>query len=317
LTWHLRDPEQSAAAGVDPNEMNSRGVLFERIIEVKPSYPEGGEIVWEWDLFDHILQDRFEDKPNFGDAIANPGLVNVHAYPTTQNPDWFHANSVDYNPALDQIVISVRNYSELWIIDHSTTTEQAASHSGGLYGKGGDLLYRWGNPGAWSAGTEQERQLGYQHNVQWIEPGLPGEGHLLIFSNGDPLRPDESQIVEIELPLNSDGSYPLSEGAPYGPAQPSWTYSANEPGEFASAFISGVQRLPNGNTLICSGQQATVFEVNPEGEVLWKFLESLEDEKFVMVFRSNWYPASFPGFFGTPVYEPETADAAPNKAAKK
>jgi hypothetical protein len=34
----------------------------------------------------------------------------------------------------------------LWVIDHQTTTAQAASHTGGRYNKGGDLLYRWGNP---------------------------------------------------------------------------------------------------------------------------------------------------------------------------
>ena len=71
--------------------------------------------------------------------------------------DWMHANAVDYNEDLDQIMISAREFNEVWIIDHSTSTAEAASHSGGMYGKGGDLLYRWGNPEAYGRGDSTDR----------------------------------------------------------------------------------------------------------------------------------------------------------------
>jgi len=58
---------------------------------------------------------------------------------------WNHMNSIDYNADLDQVMLSVRGSSELWVIDHSTTTAEAASHSGGNSGMGGDLMYRWGS----------------------------------------------------------------------------------------------------------------------------------------------------------------------------
>jgi len=45
------------------------------------------------------------------------------------------------------------------VIDHSTTTAQAAGHSGGTYGKGGDLLYRWGNPNAYQHGTAADESF--------------------------------------------------------------------------------------------------------------------------------------------------------------
>jgi hypothetical protein len=48
-------------------------------------------------------------------------------------------NSIYYNEALDQIMLSVRGNSEVWVIDHGTTTTEAAGHAGGRYGKGGDL----------------------------------------------------------------------------------------------------------------------------------------------------------------------------------
>jgi hypothetical protein len=39
-------------------------------------------------------------------------------------------NSIDYNPELDQIAMSVRGNSEVWIIDHGTTTAEAKGHTG-------------------------------------------------------------------------------------------------------------------------------------------------------------------------------------------
>lgn len=303
LVWHKRSKAEAIAAGADPEQVGDKGVLFERLIEVRPDYPSGGEIVWQWDLFDHIVQDRFADKPNYGEVSAHPELVNVHYTATDTNPDWFHANAVDYNPALDQIVLSIRNLSEIWIIDHATTTAEAATHAGGARGKGGDLLYRWGNPVVWSAGSDEDRTLGVQHNAHWIEPGLPGEGRMLVFVNEDPANHTESRVVELELPLNADGGYDRPEGQPYGPAAPVWSYESPAPGEFSSAFISGMQRLPNGNTLICSGVQATVFEVNPEGEVLWKWAErGPGDPLSTWVFRANFYAPDYEGLIGTPLY---------------
>lgn len=64
-------------------------------------------------------------------------------------------NGIDYNPVLDQIALSTHNLNEWYIIDHSTTTAEAATSSGGNSGKGGDLLYRWGNPAAYQATKEK------------------------------------------------------------------------------------------------------------------------------------------------------------------
>ena len=130
-------------------------------------------------------------------------------------------NSVDYNAALDQIVVSVHEFSEIWIIDHSTTTAEAAGHTGGRSGKGGDLLYRWGNPRVYRAGTKADQTLFAQHNAQWIPRGLPGEGHMLVFNNGGQ-RPDGSysSVDELVLPVDGQGRYTREPGASYGPKKP-------------------------------------------------------------------------------------------------
>ena len=118
-----------------------------------------------------------------------------------------------YNADLDQIAVSVWTFSEFWIIDHSTTTAEAASHKGGRSGKGGDLLYRWGNPRAYRAGTKADQKLFRQHNAHWIPKGLPGAGHMLVFNNGGD-RPggSYSSVDEIVLPVDAQGRYALQAG---------------------------------------------------------------------------------------------------------
>ncbi len=187
-------------------------------------------------------------------------------------PDWTHINAISYNADLDQIVLSVHAFSEIWIIDHSTTRAEAASHSGGRSGKGGDLLYRWGNPRAYRSGTNADQKLFSQHNAHWIPKGLPGAGHMLVFNNGGGRRDGSySSVDELELSVEADGKYGRKPGLPYGPDKPVWSYTAAKKTDFYAMLISGAHRLPNGNTLICSGPDGTVFEVTSDMQIVWKF----------------------------------------------
>jgi hypothetical protein len=188
------------------------------------------------------------------------------------NPDWMHVNAVAYNADLDQIAMSSPSFNEIWIIDHSTTTEQAKGRSGGRWGKGGDILYRWGNPRAYKNGSKLDQRLFGQHNIQWIAKGLKGEGHLLVFNNGSGRSPEEySSVDEFVPPTDHDGNYTRANGSPFGPDRAIWSYTAPKKKDFYSWFISGAQRLPGGNTLINSGATGIVFEVTPENETVWKF----------------------------------------------
>ena len=187
-------------------------------------------------------------------------------------PDWTHVNSVAYNAELDQIMISVRSFGEFWIIDHSTTTAEAAGHTGGRRGKGGDLLYRWGNPIAYRAGTKADQRLFAQHDAHWIPDGNPGAAHIIVFNNGSG-RPggNYSSVDEIVLPVDAQGNYAYTQGEPFGPRDPVWSYTAQKKDELFSFIMSGANRLRNGNTLICESVGGTIFEVTPEGETVWKY----------------------------------------------
>jgi hypothetical protein len=77
-----------------------------------------------WHLTDHLVQDFDATKPSYNSIATNPQLVNINYNASATNSDWIHLNSIDYNPQLDQILLSSHNFDEIWIIDHSTTTSQ-------------------------------------------------------------------------------------------------------------------------------------------------------------------------------------------------
>jgi hypothetical protein len=187
-------------------------------------------------------------------------------------PDWTHVNSVAYNAELDQIMISVRAFSELWILDHATTTADAKAHTGGKRGKGGDLLYRWGNPAAYRAGTKADQRFFAQHDAQWIPKGYPGAGHALVFNNGGGRADGNySSVDEIALAVDAQGNYTREPGKAFEPRNVVWSYSAPNKSEFFAFIMSGANRLPNGSTLICESMSGTIFEVTPQGETVWKY----------------------------------------------
>jgi Arylsulfotransferase (ASST) len=187
-----------------------------------------------------------------------------------ERTDWMHTNSVDYQQATDLILLSVPRLNEIWILDHSTTSEEARGSRGGRWKKGGDLLYRWGNPALYGAGTATDRKLFFQHQPEWVAPGLPGGGHVLVFNNGQGREPTESSSVdELELPFDPARGFVREQGKAFGPVAPLWSYS--DPPDFYSHFISGCQRLPSGNTFVCSGKQGRFFEVTPAGVIVWEY----------------------------------------------
>ena len=270
IAWELKSSSDAMAAGRKPTLITSAGLWPDKIIEVKPQGATGGEIVWEWHVWDHLIQDYDATKPNYGVVADHPELIDLN-FSTNNNADWQHINSVNYNPQLDQIILSIHNnFNEIWIIDHSTTKAEAAGHTGGKYGKGGDLLYRWGNPQAYKKGNASQQKLFGQHDAQWIEPGLPGAGRLLIFNNGTNRR--YSSVDEIISPVEVNGNYTRTAGSAFGPDAAVWSYVASNPTDFYAMNISGAQRLPNGNTLICDGPHGIFFEVTAAKEVVWKYI---------------------------------------------
>jgi hypothetical protein len=295
IAWEAKSAKEANRAGRRADLTPQAGLWPDKIIEIEKLPPNDTRVVWEWHMWDHLIQNNDPEKENYGVPAEHPELVDINGdgEPTKLDPaelarlkalgyipagtqqrdigsDLLHSNAIKYNADLDQIVISTPKFNEIWVIDHSTTTQQAASHSGGRWKKGGDLLYRWGNPRAFSRGGKEQQTLFGQHDIRWIEKGLPGAGHLLVFNNNVAgQNGPHSAIYELIPPTNSDGSYVIPEKGSFGPTEPVWKYEAGK--SFHSGFISGARRLAGGNTLICSGADGRLFEVTKEGKIVWEF----------------------------------------------
>lgn len=266
------------------------------IVEINPD----GDIVWEWNIKDHTIQDEISTAPNYGVVENHPERVDVDVI---SSYDWqfgesFMINGMDYNAELDQIIISVRKVSEVMIIDHSTTTEEAQGSTGGRYGKGGDILYRWGNPQNYGQGTDSDQVLYFQHNPNWVRYG-EHKGKIIMFNNGltrtVPGFGEISSVHIIDPPILSDGSYEFENNSAFGPEQADVTIDAPNTGLlFSSSYTSGAQVLPNGNVYITVGRSSDFIEVAPNNEVVWDYGMSFS----FYIFRSEKYAPDFPGFAG-------------------
>jgi len=305
--------DEAVANGSDPDNNISEDVpaTVDEILEID----RDGNIVWRWFQWDHIIQNYDATKLNFGDPAApeNWGRLDVNVnYNTSQglSDDWNHFNGMDYNPTLDQIVLSSRHHSEFVIIDHSLSTEEAATRAG-------DYLYRWGNPWNYGQGDQPtynpvvngHQQLYGQHDIQWIDEGLPGAGNFLVFSNGNfgPFGTAHSTIFEInpyDGPM-ADGVYIQQHDAGYTDTgsnadglqsnQVVWKFNSVMYHRFAKGFFSNhgsqCNRLSNGNTYVISQEQGHMFEVtygDPENnvlpEVVWEYtVPILNDDSIVKV----------------------------------
>ena len=303
IVWDSKTNAEATQAG---RTTVGTSLWSEKIIEIQPDLINGGgTIVWEWKVWDHLVQDADSNKDNYGSVSGAPELININFYGgNPNNSDWLHINSVDYNATLDQIVLSNHNLSELWIIDHSTTILEAASHSGGNSGKGGDLLYRWGNPQAYDQGTAIDQKLFKQHDANWISDSLTDGGMIMVFNNQ--VGSNYSNVNVINPTVDSLGNYNYSGGA-YGPSSFQWTYQDPTPSNFYSSNISGAHRLPNSNTLICEGRPGRLFEVDYLGNIVWEYVNPVIDTGPVAqnttiaqnnVFRATRYPLDYVGFTG-------------------
>ena len=312
--------DECIAAGFNPTKFQpdiaQKGMMLpDYVVEIKPTYPSGGTVVWEWHTWDHLIQDYDASKLNYGVVKSHPELIDCAGDQKALPAFWNHMNSIDYNAAFDQIALSVRGNSEVWIIDHSTTTTEARGHTGGKRGKGGDLLYRWGNPACYRTGTSSDQRYFQQHDVEWVKSDCPGAGNLTCFDNGLG-RGDYSTVDEFTPSVDADGNYTVVAGSILPPASYAWTYKGTSTDPMYSENISGAYRLPNGNTIICSGTVGLFLEVTSSSEIVWKYICPVQGtgpmkqgnqpdadaarsgETMNSVFRVYKYPPSYAAFTG-------------------
>ena len=231
----------------------------DRLIEVSWD----GKVLWDWRASDHA--DEFGFSPE-ARGVIRQGLGFNRG---RDSYDWLHINAAAYvGPnhwfddgdarfAPDNIVISSRESSFIAIVSRS-----------------GKIVWRMGPDYRESDALRKLGQIIGQHNPHFIPKGLAGAGNLLVFDNGgtsgygfanpaapdgrDSLRRGSSRVVEVN-PVTFEKV---------------WEYSVAgaESYRFYSHYVSGAQRLANGNTMITEGADGRIFEVTTGGEIVWEYV---------------------------------------------
>jgi hypothetical protein len=309
IGWERISPEEQLNYGRRPTSVSYPNLWGEFIQEIKPIGSSNYEVVWEWHLQDHFVQDYTSSISTFGVVKNEIGKVDINYMGpgAWDDDDWWHCNALNYNEDLDQILVNSRNNNELWIIDHSTTSQQAQGNSGGNSGKGGELLFRWGNPQAYDRGSSSNLRMYGSHGHYWIPKGMPNEGKIMYFNNGDD-RPQGyySTIEMIDAPFEN-GQYQKNINEQYYPLEPEVVYKAPNPFNFVSTYLSNAQQLANGHVFINEGGSGRLFEIDNNDNIVWEYINPVSyggpnpQGSSIFgnsIFRAYKYPPDYPAFEG-------------------
>ena len=310
IVWEKKELNEIVQNGFDTIAHTQRSILSDYILEIDPT---NDSIIWEWHTWDHLIQDHDSTKANYGVVEDHPERIdiNYHEY-TFSKTDWLHCNSIDYNPITDQVMISSKHFNEFWIIDRSTSINEAAGTSGGNSNQGGDLIFRWGNPKAYKTGETSDRKLFSQHDVQWIDendinPNYNFFGKIVLYNNHIATGLSLGQILEPEFDTTSF-SY-LKSNNKFLPENFSAEFSHLDTSKNYSTAASSIQIIGDGSVVMCAGRQGRTFELTPDGQVAWEYVTPFKlgnpvpqgtnlalSENFT--FQAQRYLESYPAFIG-------------------
>lgn len=288
--WYPISRDSALALGRRPSQLTDTTLWLERLLEIRPQGTDSGEVVWSWDVVDHLIQDADSTKPNFGVRSEHPERIDINAGGSLK--DWLHCNSVRYDPDLNEVLFSAHGLNEIMIISRATNT----------------LVYRWGNPKNYGIGDSTNQMLFGQHDARWVLPGRTGAGNIGIFNNGVK-RPggNVSSLDEIVPPRNTNGTYTREPGTAFGPTTLAWHYVGPTGQRMNALILSGWTRQTNDNAVICYGDQGLMAEVTLSGDIVWKYLSPVTQNGIVQqgqtvannpVFKINRYVAEHPAFVG-------------------
>lgn len=309
LAWEYISAIEVEDMGRNTDEYNLRALYSEALYEIKPIGTDSAEIVWEWHIKDHFVQDYDDTKLNYVENTADhPRKLdfNYQGISNWSTTDWFHCNGLDYNEARDEIVVNFRNGNELFIIDHSTTTAEAATSSGGNRGFGGDFLFRWGSPPAVKQGSDDDIKLYGSHGISWIPTDLQYGGSIILFNNGTERPGPNYSTIEIITPeLDANDDYVLNGNGLFSPQEAELTFSPST--DFLSNYQSNTEMLVNNHIFTNRGDNGHFVEFDMEGNVVWEYVNPAgsfgpatqgDSPPSSSVFMATRVPVDHPAFDG-------------------
>lgn len=223
-----------------------------------------GEEIERWSTYDHLddIKQKFDQRP-FLDTILDSMLAHGSAdeIPETlaDRPeagttrrgrvryDYFHLNTITVLPETSLSKTDSRFKAGHLLVCFRNVNQIAVLEKGTW-----KILWVWG-----------EGVLDWPHH-----PTLLEDGNILLFDNG--MRRGYSKVIELNPATGTI----------------EWEYIGMPRESFYTYNKGSSQRLPNGNTLICEGNDGRVFEVTKNGEIVWEWLNPMiEDGRRVQVYR--------------------------------
>ncbi len=254
-----------------------------------------GEVIWEWVCSDHFDEYGFrEDAKNIlardPNMRANGGgmgdWMHINSMSLLGPNKWYDAGDKRFHP--DNIIVDGRETNLIFIISKET----------------GNVVWKVGPYYDYTPESELGWIIG-QHHAHMIPRGLPGEGNILVYDNGGWAGYGASHPGSPDGSKNALRDY--SRVLEFDPVELKivWQYTPQEAGlvtptdsnRFYSPFISGAQRLPNGNTLITEGSGGRLIEVTANHELVWEYISPYfaKNKKQNLIYRGyripyDWIP---------------------------
>ena len=229
-----------------------------------------GKIVWEWLWHEHFDELGFDEvakktiyrSPNYEpisiEGVEAASWLHINSLSYVGPNRWYDAGDERFHP--DNVIWDSRQANILGITDKKT----------------GEIVWKVGPDYTATPALRKLGQIIGPHHCHMIPKGLPGAGNILVFDNGGRAGYGPPNPGSATGSGNARREY--SRVLEFNPVtlELVWEYTADKVGyrreKFFSFNVSSAQRLPNGNTLITEGAQGRFFEVTPELEIVWEYV---------------------------------------------
>jgi hypothetical protein len=191
---------------------------------------------------------------------------------------WGYTNAMDIMPD-GNLVFTLRYLNTVVIIDRKT----------------GEIIWRWG----------PKHSIGHPHDCT----ALPN-GNILLFDNGFHRKPyvcSDDDDLEVSPAGISEEEYSAILEINPKTNEIVWDFR-DRLNLFYTNVCGGAQRLPNGNTLVCESTKGRFFEVTPEKEIVWEYINpfmtnhppywNYDWQPTAETFRAFRFGPDFPGLEG-------------------
>lgn len=241
VEWKSR--EEVIRAGRDPALVDLQGMLVPGLMEVRPSGPTGGIPVWKWSLWDHVYQRSNAALPGFSEE-AKDGCIDINQG-RLKRRNWIKPFELDYNAEEKLVVLTMQN-REAWIIDHTTTTEEAATGKGGKKGKGGRLLAKL-------AYASSKEHASIPTQSAWWQTG----GDLAVLRTNSTFvkvsmkDPGKIQVGEHQTARRKQIPFPAPDGKKIN--------------------VQNARFFSDGSLALTSGFRGQIVRLSENGQILWRY----------------------------------------------